>query len=220
MTQHFLKEIELLKRKVLHLAATVEENLRQAMKAVTERDRDLARAVVERDVLIDQMEVELEEDCLKILALHQPVAIDLRFLIAAMKINNDLERIGDLAVNIAQITPALAELDYRDQPFDLDRMLDLALAMVQESADSLVDMDAGKAREVCENDDELDDLHHQSMAAVEEKIQQIPEATHYYIRLMRIARHLERIGDHATNIAEDVIYMVNGEIVRHRGGDM
>lgn len=220
MTKHFHKEIELLKRKVLHLTATVEENLRRAVNSVTERDRDLAAAVVDRDVEIDQMEVEFEEDCLKILALHQPVAIDLRFVIAAMKINSDLERIGDLAVNIAQITPDLAEMDYRDQPFDLNRMLDLALAMVQQSADALVDMDSVKAKAVCQTDDELDDLHHLSIDAVEEKIKQLPEATRYYIRLMRIARHLERIGDHATNIAEDVIYMVNGEIVRHRGKDM
>ena len=217
MTRPFQKEIDRLKRRVLQLTAVVEDNLRASVRSVIERDADLADRVVEEDNEIDQMEVELEEECLKILALHQPVAIDLRFVIAALKINNDLERIGDLAVNIAKLLPMLLPVSERKVPFDLPAMLQLALSMVQRSADSLVDLDVDGARAVCESDDELDDMHYEARDAVEQEIQRNPDLTGYYLSLLLISRNLERIGDHATNIAEDVIYMVEGEIIRHRG---
>ncbi len=220
MTKHFRKEILVLNQKVMHLTAMVEESLKLSVKAVTERDPDLARAVVQRDVEIDQFEVELEEDCLKILALHQPVAIDLRFIIAALKINSDLERIGDLAVNIAQITPQLAGSELRDVPFDLDGMLTLTLHMVKKSADALVEMSPEIALSVCQSDDDLDKMYYDASHLLVDMIRENCEHTAYYIGLRGIARHLERIGDHATNIAEDVIYMVNGEIVRHQGENM
>jgi phosphate transport system protein len=216
MTRYFQREIRDLKKKILHLAAMVEESLRAAVGSVTDSDSARARRVIEQDNEIDQMEVELEEDCLKILALHQPVAIDLRFLIAALKINNDLERIGDLAVNIAKRTRELSGSLTREVPFDLANMLQLALDMVKKSVDSLVEMDVDLALEVCESDDQMDDYHRSAYTAVEKRIQEEPEKAGYYIRALSISQNLERIADHATNIAEDVIYMVDGEIVRHK----
>lgn len=220
MTKHFRSEILVLNQKVMHLTAMVEENLKLAVQSVISRDPDMAKSVVLRDEEIDRLEVELEEDCLKILALHQPVAIDLRFIVAAMKINSDLERIGDLAVNIAELTPELAGADIRVVPFDLDAMLSLALEMVQKSADALVEMSPEMALAVCKMDDKLDELYHEANEIIVKKIMADNSNTSYFIGLRDIARHLERIGDHSTNIAEDVIYMVNGEIVRHRGPDM
>ena len=220
MTRHFQREIDKLKKKVLHVAAMVEENLQAAVRSVTRRDAMLAREVIERDNEIDQMEVELEEDCLKILALHQPVAFDLRFIVAALKINNDLERIGDLAVNIAERTTEVARSQNHDVPFDLSGELDLAVWMVQKSVDALVNIDSAVAHDVLRSDDEIDALHRDAYTAIEEQIRQNPDQADYFISLLGISRSLERIGDHATNIAEDVIYMEGGEIVRHRGEDM
>ena len=218
MPSHFLKEVDTLKKKVLHLTALVEENLQSAVAAVTDHDTELADQVIAKDIEIDQLEVDLEEDCLKVLALHQPVAIDLRFVIATLKINNDLERIGDLAVNIAERIHRLAAVSLRDIDFDLPRMLELTMAMVKDSADALVEMDPDLARRVCRDDDQIDDLEHEARRTTEQKIQQNPEMAGHLISLLGISRDLERIADHATNIAEDVIYMVDGEIVRHRHG--
>jgi len=218
MTKHFHKEIEKLKKKILHLSAMVEESLTLAVKAVTDRDPVLARQVIEVDNEIDNIEVDVEEECLKILALHQPVAIDLRFIIAALKINNDLERIGDLADNIAKRTTDLSQWDRRDVPYDLPTMLSRVVIMVKMCTDALIKMDTGLAREVCCMDDSVDELYRVSFKAVQEQIRKNPEMVEYYIFLLSISRNLERIADHATNIAEDVIYMVDGEIIRHRGG--
>ncbi len=217
MTQHFHKEIERMKKKILHLTAMVEENLMMAVQSVTERNITLAETVIENDTQIDQMEVEVEEECLKTLALHQPVAIDLRFIVAVMKINNDLERIGDEASNIAQRTTELALSPRRDVPFDLDRVLQMAMRMDKRSADALVSMDADGAREICKSDDEMDELYHQSRHVIYKQVRGEPDAVEYFSHLLSVSRSLERIGDHATNIAEDVIYMVDGEIVRHQG---
>ncbi|MFZ5980684.1 MAG: phosphate signaling complex protein PhoU [Candidatus Zixiibacteriota bacterium] len=216
MTKYFHKEIEKLKKKILHLSAMVEESLTLAVKAVTERDPILAGQVIDVDNEIDNFEVDVEEECLKILALHQPVAIDLRFIIAALKINNDLERIGDLAGNIAERATDLAQWKNNDVPFDLPAMLTQVVHMVKTCTDSLVKMDTALAYEVCAMDDRVDELNRIAFKAVQEQIRKNPEMVEYYIYLLSIARNLERIADHATNIAEDVIYMVNGEIVRHR----
>jgi len=218
MTKYYQKEIEHLKKKVLHLTAVVEEALQVAVTAVAERDEELAQQVIDGDQRIDLMEVEIEEDCLKILALYQPVAIDLRFIVSALKINNDLERIGDLAVNIAERAFILAVSIEDDVPFDLNAMLDRVLAMVKSSADALVNMDVETANQVCCSDDFVDDMNREARQAVIDRVKQHPERANEYLALSGIARNLERIADHATNIAEDVIYMVDGEIVRHRGG--
>ena len=219
MSRHFQKEIEKLKKKVLHLSAMVEENLTLAVKAVTDRDSELARQIIDVDNEIDNMEVDVEEECLKILALHQPVAIDLRFIIAVLKINNDLERIGDLAGNIAKRTTSLAQWKTREVPFNLPEMLTLAVAMVKKSTDALINMDTKMAYEVGASDDRMDEMHRLAFKAIQQEIKKKPESVEYFILLLSVSRTLERIADHATNIAEDVIYMVDGEIIRHRGGE-
>jgi len=215
MTKHFQHELDRLRQKVLHLTAKVEENLRRSVEAVTERNVEVASRVIETDTEIDRIEVEVEEECLKILALHQPVASDLRYVIAVLKINNDLERIGDLAVNIAKRARSLDRDEPSLVPFDLNAMLSLAVDMVRRSADALVQSDDTIAEGVCRADNELDDMHEEAYRAVKEQIGKNPALVEFYTSLLGVSRNLERIGDHATNIAEDVIYMVRGEIIRH-----
>ena len=216
MTVHMQKEIENLKAKLLKLCATVEKSLCLAVQSVKERDAALARNVINDDVHIDQMEVDVEEECLKILALHQPVAIDLRFIITAMKINNDLERIGDLAVNIAERGEFLAGQEQISVPFDFEAMTEKTQWMVTESIDSLVDMDCKRAYQVCADDDEVDALNRKMYEQVEASVVAHPSWARGLLHLLSVSRHLERVADHATNIAEDVIYMVEGRIVRHK----
>jgi phosphate transport system protein len=213
------KEVENLKSKLLELCAAVEKSLSLAVQSVKDRDAALARGVIDDDVHIDQMEVDVEEECLKILALHQPVAIDLRFIVTALKINNDLERIGDLAVNIAERSEFLASREPITVPFDFEAMAEKTQWMVTESLDSLVDMDCKRAHHVCAADDEVDAFNRKMYKQVEASIVAHPSWARGLLHLLSISRHLERIADHATNIAEDVIYMVEGKIVRHRAED-
>jgi phosphate transport system protein len=216
MTAHMQKEIENLKTRLLALCAAVEKSLCLAVQSVKGRDALLARSVIDDDAQTDQMEVDLEEECLKILALHQPVAIDLRFIITALKINNDLERIGDLAVNIAERGEFLAGQEPVSAPFDFETMAEKTQWMVTESIDSLVDMDCKKAYDVCAADDEVDAINRKMYKQVETSIVAHPGWAQSLLHLLSISRHLERVADHATNIAEDVIYMVEGKIVRHK----
>lgn len=210
------REIDKLKKHLVMLAAVVQERVRMAVKAIDEKDAGMAGKVIEGDLDIDTMEVELEEEGLKILALHQPVAIDLRYIVAILKINNDLERIGDLAVNIAERAAFLATQPSMDIPFDFPAMADKAQAMLRKSLDALVDMQEHLAYEVCAADDEVDAINREMYELVEEGIRTHPERLACLIQLLGVSRHLERIADLATNIAEDVIYMIEGEIVRHK----
>lgn len=217
MSQHLQREIGRLKQRILTLGTEVEESLRRAVKSLVNRDLALATLVVDADATIDQLEVDIEEDCLKILALHQPVAIDLRFIIAVLKINNDLERIGDLAVNIAERAMFLSTREPVEIPFDFPRMSAVTQSMLHRSLDALVNMDYALANDVCVSDDELDELNREMYAKVKEGIRKRPEQLDSLIHLLAVSRQLERIGDHATNIAEDTMYMIKGQIVRHRG---
>jgi phosphate transport system protein len=219
MPKHLQRELENLKGQILSLGAVVEESVRWAVQALQARDPRLARNVIETDLKIDQAEVDVEEECLKILALHQPVAIDLRFIVAVLKLNNDLERMGDLAVNIAERALYLVTADPVDIPLDFVGMAERAQAMVRKSLDSLVSMDPELAREVCAADDEVDAINRQMYVQVQEAIRQHPEHVTSLVHLLSASRHLERIADHATNIAEDVIYMTEGIIARHRTED-
>jgi len=216
MSAHLKKEIDNLKKELLTLCGMVEDSFWQAVKSIKTRDVKLAEKVINSDIEIDQMEVKVEENCLKILALHQPVAIDLRFIITALKINNDLERIGDLAVNIAERSQFLSAQKQLDMLFDFEVMAEKTQAMVKKSIDALVNIDCNLASEVCQADDEVDAINHQMYEQVKAQIKQTPENIETLIHLLSVSRHLERIADHATNIAEDVIYMVKGEIVRHK----
>jgi len=220
MTRQYQKQIDKVKKMILQLTAMVEETLQASVKATTERNIELAQRVIVADEEIDQFEVEIEEECLKLLALYQPVAIDLRYIVAVLKINNDLERIGDLAVNIAKRAMDVFQRgDSIEVPFDLAAMLTRTVSMVKRASDALVDLDTGLAQEVREADDEIDDLHRQAFEVTQEQIRQHPDGVESYISYLGMSRNLERIADHATNIAEDVIYMVNGDIVRHRNGE-
>ncbi|AQT69528.1 PhoU-like phosphate uptake regulator [Anaerohalosphaera lusitana] len=215
MPVHMKHEIDKLKQNLVNLCSVVEEELWQAVKSVKNADADLAAKVIGNDQKIDDREVEIEEECLKILALYQPVAIDLRFIITAMKINNDLERIGDLTVNIAERSQFLANQPQVPIPFDFESMTEKTQAMLRKSVDALVKMDCQIAHEVCMSDDKVDAINRQMYDQVKKEIVKHPDWVEQLIHLLSISRHLERIADHTTNIAEDVIYMVEGKIVRH-----
>jgi phosphate transport system protein len=219
MTVHMKREIDRLKQMLMSLCEVVEENLRRAVESIRKRDAKLANTVIETDIKIDQMEVDMEEECLKILALYQPVAIDLRFIITALKINNDLERIGDLAVNLAEHSTFLAGRPKTDVPFDFDAMAEKTELMLRKSLDALVKMDSKLAYEVCAADDEIDTMDRQMQLMAQKAVHTHPEQTECLMHLRSASGHLERVADHATNIAEDVIYMIEGRIVRHKAED-
>jgi phosphate transport system protein len=219
MSVHLQREIEGLKKSLLSLCALVEEQAQRAVRALLERDDRAAREVEQRDVEVDHREVEVEEECLKILALHQPVAVDLRFIVAVLKINNDLERIGDLAVNVARKAITFARQPPLAIPFDLEAMWHKTRAMLRDSLDALVNMDAALANDVCARDDEVDAMKRDIRVRAEDMIRVEPERVAALYTLTAAARNLERIADHATNIAEDVIYMVDGKIIRHGEGE-
>jgi phosphate transport system protein len=215
MTRHFQKELIKIKKMILSLGATVEERVQMAKSAIDDRDAQLARRIIKLDFEIDEMEVEVEEECLKILALHQPVAVDLRFLIAVIKINNDLERIGDQAVNIAERVEFISQKDPADFVFDYSIMAEKTQVMLKMSLDALVNLDVDLALKVVLMDDEVDDIKVIAYNKIKAAMAKDPDNLGYYINLLLISRHLERLADHTTNIAEEVIYMIEGDIIRH-----
>ena len=215
MAKQLPRQIDALKQQILFVGTLVEEAIAKAISALINRDRALANSVIEADAEIDRMEVDVEEEVLKILALYQPVAADLRFVVAVLKINNDLERMGDLAKNIAKRVVFLADCERFDLPVDFRGMATRVKSMVKESLDALVNSDTTIAQKVREADDEVDLLRRTIEKQIEQQIAAHAERTDCLMRLSSVARHLERIADMATNIAEDVIYMVEGEIVRH-----
>lgn len=216
MARHLQTELERLKKEILSLGAMVEERVRMAAKALDTRDVGLAEKVIAADYEIDEAEVEVEEECLKIIALHQPVAIDLRFLTAVIKINNDLERIGDQAVNIAQRVISIAKRPQVNLDMDFISMSQKAQAMLKSSLDALVSLDEDLARKVCLADDEVDEINRRIYDKIKQSIREQPEFAGCLINLLLAARHIERIADHSTNIAEEVLYLVKGEISRHK----
>ncbi len=215
MSIHVQRQIGNLKQKILFVGTLVEEAIAKSISALMNRDRNLARTVIEEDAEIDRMEVDVEEEVLKTLALYQPVAADLRFVVAVLKINNDLERMGDLAKNIAKRVLFLTQCERVDLPAEFRAMSTKTQAMVKQSLDALVNSDTMLARKVREADDEVDTLRSEIQKRIEQQIVQNPKQTECMMRLTSVSRHLERLADMATNIAEDVIYMVEGEIVRH-----
>ena len=216
MKKHLQRELDSLKKRILSLGAMAEESVSMAIQAFETRDHELALEIIKADRKIDEAEVEVEEECLKILALHQPVAVDLRFINAVTKINNDLERVGDEAVNIAERVANIAGKPPVEVPFEYSTMAEKSEAMLRNSLDALVNLDADLAYKVCLLDDEVDEINHDIYDKIKGVIRRQPERVGYLINLLLISRHLERIADHATNIAEEVIYMVEGEISRHR----
>jgi phosphate transport system protein len=216
MKRHLQRELESLKKQILSLGAMVEERVRMAIQALEMRDAKAAEEIIEADNEIDVMEVEIEEECLKVLALHQPVAVDLRFIAAVIKINNDLERIGDEAANIAKRVVYISKRPPVSIPLDYGLMAEKTEIMLKESLDSLVNLDLDLAYKVVLADDEVDDMNVMHYDKVKDAIKAQPDRVGFLINFFQISRRLERIADHATNIAEEVIYMVEGEIPRHR----
>jgi phosphate transport system protein len=215
MARYLLRELDKIKKQILSLGAMVEDRVRLAVKAIEERDSATAQKIISSDWEIDEMEVDVEEECLKILALHQPVAVDLRFLITAIKINNDLERIGDQAVNIAQRVLNISKRPDFGFVFDYSTMADRTEAMLRMSLDALVNLDVDLASKVITLDDEVDAIQKDAYDRIKNAIKENPDRVGHLINLLLISRHLERLADHATNIAEEVIYLIEGEIVRH-----
>ncbi len=210
------RQIDRLKNQVLQLGTLCEENVRDAVTAVLRRDVELARKVIENDKQIDLDEVELEEECLHTLALNQPVAFDLRYVVAVLKINNDLERIGDHAKNIAEQAIALADEPELDQlPYDLRTMVKHVTEMVHNALDALVSLDTDQARGVRKQDNEVDRINAEMYDAVIAAMRRDPHRMEQLVHFMGISKQLERIADHACNIAKDVLYMAEGEILRH-----
>jgi phosphate transport system protein len=215
MSRHFHEELEALKQTLLAMGGLVEDQIRHAMQALVDRDDALASEVIERDRQVNAYDVEVDAQCVELLALHQPAAGDLRFITTAMKIVTDLERIGDQAVNIAQ---RVIELNAEPQlkPYiDLPRMAERAQAMVKESLDAFVARDTELARRVRAEDDEVDALKEQIFRELLTFMMEDPRSIPRAIRLILISRCMERVADHATNIAEMVIYLVEGKMVRH-----
>jgi phosphate transport system protein len=212
---HFQEELELLKKRLLTMGGMAEEQVRAAIGALVDRERDLLAEIEAGDEPINRLQVEIDSLAFRLLALHQPMAVDLRTIVAAIKINSDLERVGDLAVNIAQ-----AAERYLDHPpvkplIDLPRMAGIAQRMLREALDSYVRRDAGLAQEVLAQDDDLDALKTQVFRELLTYMLEDPATIAPSLDLILISRHLERIGDHATNVAEDVIFMVSARDVRH-----
>src|SRR5437868_1050475 len=216
MSKHLERDLDDLQQDLLALAASVEEAVHKAIRALQERDVALAEEVIDGDNDIDEEENHVEEECLKVLALHQPVAVDLRRVASVLLINTDLERMADLAEDIAECAVALARWPAIPIPADLQRMTDLTSSMVRQALDAFVNLDAKLARLVCRLDDEVDRYNKLIIDELIRLMQRSPDLVEPGLSLFSATRHLERIADHATNVAEDVIYLVAGAIVRHR----
>jgi phosphate transport system protein len=215
MKNHLNRDLEKLKREILTIGSMVEEALEKATRAFLDRRGDLAEEVIRGDRAIDEREIEIEEECLKILALHQPVAADLRFIIAVLKVNNDLERIGDLAENIAKRSLDLMHTDPLHVPPEFTEMLEVTASMVTRSLNSLITLDTSLAREVCQDDTRVDGANRRMFEAMQSEMRDSPESVTRAVNTLSISRYLERIADSATNIAEDVVFMVEGDVIRH-----
>ena len=215
MERHFDVELNDLKKKLLLMGGSVESQLQDVLQALTERNSDLAIRVVENDLPINILDVEIDEACLRLLALHQPTAGDLRFITTAMKISTELERMSDLAENIAERAIELNEEPQLKPYLDIPRMAEWTSQMVKECLDAFVNRDAVLARKVCRDDDFVDDLTEQLFRELVSFMLEDSRTITRAARLTFIGKYYERIADHATNIAELVVYMVEGKIIRH-----
>lgn len=216
MTKHLQRDLDSLHQEILTLSATVEEMIDKAAQALCERQPDIADEVIDLDNQVDQHEVHIEEECLKLLALHQPVAIDLRRIATVLKANNDLERIADLAVNIAERAKSLDEFPTFPLPMKLSQMATLASQMVRGSLDVFVNLDVASAHRLIALDQRVDELNVDIIRDLQALMQKNPQLVPPALYCFSATRHIERIADHATNIAEDVVYLVEGDIVRHK----
>jgi len=215
VTKHLQRDLEVLKQQLLTMGGMVEQATDLAISAVVDRRKDLAEQVLKGDDDIDRKELEVEDECLKMLALHQPVATDLRFIISVLKVNNDLERMGDLAKNIAERAATLCDQPPLAVAKDFRRMAERVRKMVHECIDALVERDVELARRVCLEDREVDEENRRRFAELQQTMKSDPATVERAVSLLSVSRHLERIADHATNVAEDVVFLVDGEVIRH-----
>jgi phosphate transport system protein len=215
MERHFDVELNALRESLIHMSSLAEEAIVKAIRALVDRNIELAEEVIRQDNTINELEVEIDKQCLRLFALRQPIAIDLRFISSAMKINSQLERIGDEAVNIAERALGLLKEPPLKPLIDIPRLAIMAQEMVKDSIKSFIKKNADLARSVCKRDDEVDDLNTQIFRELLTYMMEDQATISRAIRLIFTGRHLERIADHATNIAEDVIYMVLGSDIRH-----
>lgn len=215
MERPFDEELKALKEKLLGMASRAEEQIALAIRGLKDREEKLACQVLDREESINLLDIEIDEMCMRLLALRQPMATDLRFITSAMKISNDLERIGDLAVNIAERTIDLLKSPQLKPLIDIPRMAQLSQDMVRDALNAFVNLDDKLARDVCERDDKVDDLNNQVFRELLTYMMEDPGTISRAVDLILVGRHLERIADHATNIGEDVIYMVKGKTIKH-----
>lgn len=224
MPQHtdrnFAQDLHELKEGILKMGSLVESMIADSIEALVKRESNLARQIIVRDKEVDSLEMEVDNLCMRILALHQPAAIDLRFVAVGMKISTDLERMGDLAVNICEQVLELNKMEPLKPYIDLPLMAQKSQAMVHAALQSFIDRDTVKAKAVCESDDEVDLLELKIQKDLLEIMEKKPEGVERGVRLILVTRQLERVGDHATNVAEEVTFLVKGEDMRHGGGEL
>ncbi len=216
MKEHFSEKLETLRRSLIGMGAEVEGQIRLAIEALVTADAIKARDVIARDRVVDQMEVKIEEDAIFLLATQQPVARDLRLLVSALKINADLERIGDHAVNIAEAAERMARMKPFKKWIDIPHMAEVARGMLKDSLDAFVQNDTGLARRVCENDDILDEKNKSLIRELLTYMAENPALISFCIDIMSVSKNLERVGDLATNISEETIYIADGQIIKHK----
>jgi phosphate transport system protein len=214
-SRHFAEELDTLKQRVVDMGRLVEERIRLAVRALIDRDLEATRTVVDGDTEIDHLQVEVDDRCFTLLALHQPMAVDLRSLVATVKINSDLERVGDLAVNIAEATQRYLSHPRLQSLVDIARMAELALAMLHDALQSFIANDIALAQSVLDRNDTLDELKIDVFRDLLSYMLHDARIIEAALNLVLVSRHLERVGDHATNIAEDVIFIVAARDVRH-----
>ena len=215
MERHFDEALKGLKEKLLRMSGLVEESIGSAIKALMERNAELAYKVIKADDMVNRLEIEIDELGLKLLALHQPTAGDLRFITSTMKINSDLERIGDLAVNISERTLDLLKVPPLKLRLNIPKMAAASQAMLKDSLNAFVNKDSKLAYEVCKRDDVVDDLNHEIFMELLKAKPEDQTPVERVIDLILVAKNLERVADHSTNICEDVIYMVDGKVIKH-----
>ncbi len=216
MTIHLTRDLGVLHRNLLSMCATVEELVHKAVDELSEPSVERARELAKQDDEVDRFDVSIEEECLKILALHQPVATDLRRITTVLKITGELERVADLSVHIAERACGLVNQPDIEVPDKLKEMACRAVDMLHQAIDAYVGLDTHLARQVCEADDVVDELNREIIDELMERMKRNPELIEPALNLFSASRHVERVADHATNIAEDVVYLVEGEIIRHR----
>jgi phosphate transport system protein len=217
--RHFAEELDRLKQRLLTMGGLAEERVRLAVRGLVERDPDVMAAVIDGDHEINRLQLEIDDRAFKLLALHQPMASDLRSIVAAVKIDSDLERVGDLAVNIAEAAQRYITHPQVKALVDIPRMAGLAQSMLHDALDAFVSRDLGAAQSVLDRDDTLDALKNQVFRELLTYMIGDPRTIEPSLDLILVSRHLERVGDHATNIAEDVIFIVAARDVRHHAAD-